>query len=217
MPKISLCIAAFVSLIAVTAASAKADDCVVQEDQMQQLLFAGEYTRAEPGIQKCIARHPREVAYLSKLDIALNGQGKYIEADALREQILAIWHQYYEADWRAKGSPVRESSWARMILSTKDYDVIGVEYFVPQILNEDPPLEALYKVIALPRSEDNKARLFKLEKSQFDDTGFYVLREQFENGGKQIVQYGDEQPAFHRMVNDAAAYLEKQEQDNRDR
>jgi hypothetical protein len=209
MQKITYYIAAIFGLIVTTTVFASADDCVKQADQMQQLLFAGEYTKVEPAIRKCVEMHPKEVVFLSKLDIVLNGQGKYSEASKLRKQILDIWHQYYEADWRAKGSPVRESSWARMIVSTKDYNVIGVEYFVPQLLNEDPPLKAFYKVIALPRSQDMKARLFKLEMSQWDDTRFHVLREQLESGGKQIVQYGDKRPAFHRMVKDAAAYLEK--------
>ena len=176
---------------------------------MQQLLFAGEYDRAEPPVRKCVKQHPKEVAYLSKLDIVLNGQGKYAEAGKLREQILDIWHRYYEADWRARGAPVAESSWARMIVSTKNYIVIGTEYFVPQLLNDDPPLKAFYKIIAMPRSEDRQARLFKLEMSQWDETKFHVLREQFQSGGKQIVQYGEKRPAFHRMVEDAAAYLDQ--------
>ena len=209
MQKITYIIATVFSLIVMTTTFVKADDCVEQEDQIQQLLFSGQYTKVEPDIRKCVEKHPKEVGYLSKLDVVLNGQGRHTEADTLRKQILNIWHQYYEADWRAKGSPVRESSWARMILSTKHYYVIGVEYFVPQLLNEDPPLKAFYKVIASPRSEEMKARLFKLEMSQWDDSRFYVLREQLQSGGKQIVQYGDKQPAFHSMVNDAAAYLEK--------
>ena len=209
MQKITYFIVAIFSLIVSTTDFASADDCVKQADQMQQLLFAGEYDKVEPAIRNCVKKHPKEVAFLSKLDIVLNGQGKYTEAGKLRKQILEIWHQYYEADWRARGSPLRESSWARMILSTNDYVVIGVEYFVPQLLNEDPPLKAFYKVIALPRSKDINARLFKLEMSQWDETKFHVLREQFENGGKQIVQYGDKRPAFHRIVKDAAAYLEQ--------
>jgi len=209
MQNISYFSAAIFSLIVATTDFASAEDCATQTDQMQQLLFAGEYNEAEPAIRKCVKRHPKEVAFLSKLDIVLNGQGKYAEAGKLRKQILDIWHQYYEANWRARGSPVAESSWARMISPTKDYYVIGVEYFVPQLLNESPPLTAFYKIIALPRSKDMQARLFKLEMSQWDDARYYVLREQYESGGKQIVQYGDKRPSFHRMVKDAAAYLEQ--------
>lgn len=197
------------SLILATTNVASADDCVEQADQMQQLLFAGEYDKAEPRIRKCVTQHPKEVAYLSKLDIVLNGQGKYSEAGKLREQILDIWHRYYEADWRARGAPVAESSWARMIIATKDYTVIGTEYFVPQLLSDDPPLNAFYKIIAIPRAEDRQPRLLKLEMSQWDETKFHVLREQLGSGGKQIVQYGEKRPAFYRMVEDAAAYLDQ--------
>jgi hypothetical protein len=58
--------------------------------------------------------------------------------------------------WIAKGSPVGESSWARVVGRSKEYDVFGVEYFVPRLLrggpiDKDPEaLIAYYKVIAFP-------------------------------------------------------------------
>ena len=40
---------------------------------------------------------------------------------------------------------------------------------------------------------------------------FYVLREYFQGGGQQIVQYGVEKPDFYTVVMDAKAYLDSEE------
>ena len=93
--------------------------------------------------------------------MVLNGQGKSREADELRERIRKLWEKDYKAEWIAKGSPVGESSWARVVGSSKDYDVFGVEYFVPRLLegadrkdpNSDFICDSVYLLWLSPPSE----------------------------------------------------------------
>ncbi|MDX1488872.1 MAG: hypothetical protein R3268_11765, partial [Acidiferrobacterales bacterium] len=145
------------------------DDCAKISERIQPLLLAHQFAQAEPLVRTCLREHPRQVVLLSQLDIALNGQGKHQEAERVRERILQTWHQNHEASWRARGSPVGEATWARMILSSREYDVIGAEYFVPEVLGTEPPqIVVYYKVIALPKVEGKSPRLFKLEMSDLD-------------------------------------------------
>jgi hypothetical protein len=184
------------------------DDCRGRSREIQQLFFAGQFEHAEPLVRSCLDKLPEDLYFLIQLDIALNGQEKYGAADRVRDQILEIWHREHEGDWKAKGSPVAEASWARLILSSREYYVVGAEYYVPEVLGSEPPqILVYYKVIALPKVEGKQPRLFKLEMSEIV-TKYYVLRETFRSGGRQVVPYGDRKPDIRQVVADAIAYLD---------
>lgn len=203
---------ATLTFVLTTAATVDADDdCAKMSEMIQPLLLARQFAQAEPLVRTCLREHPRQVSLLSQLDIALNGQGKHQAADQVRKRILKTWHRNHEADWRARGSPVAEATWARMISSSREYDVIGAEYFVPEVLGTEPPqIVVYYKVIALPRVKEKFPRLFKLEMSDLG-VKFYVLREIFDDGGRQVRPYGNEKPNLQRVVTDAIHVLDSQD------
>jgi hypothetical protein len=184
-------------------------DCRKKSAEIQQLIFAGQFEEAEPLVRRCLDKLPEDLSFLSKLDIVLNGQGKYSASEQVHDQILEIWNQKHAAKWRAKGSPVREATWARIVTHSRDYYVIGTEYYTPEVLGEAPAqILVFYKVIALPMADENEARLFKLEMSEIE-TKYYVLRESLGNGGRQVIPYGDQKPDLRQVVTDSVSYLDR--------
>lgn len=176
--------------------------------QIQAFIFAGKFAEAEPLVHRCLQRAPKELYFLSQLDIVLNGQGKYQEADVLRDRIREIWEQDYKADWIVTGSPVSKATWARMLVPAQTYYVVGAEYFQPEVLGSEFTITSFYKIIAQPKSEDEETRVFKLEMSNIVEE-FYVLRELLKDGGgRQIIQYGGTKPDFRTVVGDTRAYLD---------
>ena len=198
--------------VAVTAGAVHADgDCKEEAAEIQQFIFAEKFEEAEPIVRKCLEGFPEDLAFLSNLDIVLNGQGKFNASKQVHDRILEIWKRDHAAKWRDKGSPVREATWARMIMQSKDYFVVGTEYFTPEPLGKEPAMiYSFYKLIAFPKAEGAEARLFKLEMS--DILGkYYVLRESFTNGGgAQRIPYGDQLPELRRVVIEAVSYLDKE-------
>jgi hypothetical protein len=146
---------------------------VTDEDDLNQMsriiqafIFAKRFEEAEPYVRKILQRVPEELYFLSQLDIVLNGQGKYQEADELRKHIRSIWESKYKANWVANGSPVAEATWARMIVSTPKYEIIAAEYFQPEVIGASPfAITSFYKIIVRPKSKANMTRVFKLEMS----------------------------------------------------
>ena len=186
-------------------------DCKEEAAEIQQFIFAEKFEEAEPIVRKCLEGFPEDLAFLSNLDIVLNGQGKFNASKQVHDQILEIWKRDYEPKWREKGSPVSESSWARMVMQSKDYHVIGTEYYTPEPLGKEPAtIYSFYKLIAFPKDDEGEARLFKLEMS--DILGkYYVLRESFGNGGgAQRIPYGDQKPELRRVVKEAVSYLDNE-------
>ncbi len=182
-----------------------------QSMKIQELIFAGKYREAEPIVRKCLQQVPREIYFLSQLDIVLNGQGKHRDADELRNDIRKVWEESHKQKWIAKGSPVAEATWARMIAASKAYQVVGSEYFIPEVIEIGPAklpgITTSYKVIALPKARGGEPRVFKLEMSNVIEE-FYVLREVLGAGGRQIIHYGSRRPDIRKLVADAIAYLD---------
>jgi hypothetical protein len=136
---------------------------------MAVLLVLAAQLEAEPLVRECLKQE--EIYFLGQLDMVLNGQGKFGDADALRDRLRKLWEQKYKEKWIAKGVPVSESSWARMITTSKEYYVIGTEYFIPRLLegaNHDDPLAlfAFSKVIALPKQGSGPARILTVEQNK---------------------------------------------------
>lgn len=98
------------------------------------MLKSGKFDQAEPLARECLQQEPEEIYFLSQLEMALNGQRKFQQADELAEQTRRLWKSKYKDKWIARGSPASESSWARTITTTEDYYVIGTEYFMPHML-----------------------------------------------------------------------------------
>jgi hypothetical protein len=179
--------------------------------QIQSLIFTERFVDAEPLVQQCLQQVPEDLYFLSQLDLVLNGKGKYQEAEVLRSQILEIWERDHKAKWVEAGSPIAKATWARMFVPAQSYRVIGTEYYQPEVIGSDFPITSFYKIIAQPTKREQHPRVFKLEMSKLNDE-FYVLREYFQGGGQQIVQYGVEKPDFYRVVMDTKTYLDAEEQ-----
>ena len=207
-----------VAIIAITVMSIRSFggelDLNKASETIQELIFAGKFDEAEPLVRQCLQHVPEELYFLSQLDIVLNGQGKYHAADELRNQIRDIWERHHKATWLAKGSPVSDATWARMIIPAEAYYVVGTEYFQPEVIGSEFTITSFYKIIALPKSQDKETRIFKLEMSTLVEE-FYVLRELFpDGGGQQIIPYGDKKPEFRTLVKDAATYLDAEQENH---
>jgi len=204
--------------IARAAASAPVQEDPAQDDLSQKsqaiedLLNSGKFEKAEPLVRECLRQRPHEVYFLSQLEMSLNGQGKRGEADKVAASIRQIWKSEYKARWVAKGSPVAESSWARIMTASKDYYVIGTEYFMPHLVGGDPKdkmtsLWADYKVIALPKSKDGGSRIFMLDKAASEKN--YFLEEYTGEAIVMVAAYGKEKPDVRDLAKKVADYLDR--------
>ena len=119
--------------------------------------------------------------------------------------IRQIWKSEYKERWFAKGAPAAESSWARIMTASKDYYVIGTEYFLPHPLGG--LVTADYKVIALPKGKDSSSRIFMLDKAASEKN--YFLEEYTGNAIVMVAAYGKEKPDIRELVRKVADYLDE--------
>ncbi|HTY24781.1 MAG TPA: hypothetical protein VMC85_16750 [Desulfomonilaceae bacterium] len=178
-----------------------------------------EFAKAETMARQCLLQSPDDINFLSQLEMSLNGQQKYEEADQVAARVRQIWKSKYKEEWIAKGSPVAESSWARVITSSKNYYVIGTEYFMPHRLGGDPTgndkefaLIASYKIIATPKRENGSSRIFMLDKTASENNYFL---EEF--SGKAIVMvaaYGRREPDIRVLAKTVVDYLDGSSSDH---
>jgi len=199
---------------------------VVSQDEPSQksqeignLLRSEEFAKAETMARQCLLQSPDDINFLSQLEMSLNGQQKYEEADQVAARVRQIWKSKYKEEWIAKGSPVAESSWARVITSSKNYYVIGTEYFMPHRLGGDPTgndkefaLIASYKIIATPKRENGSSRIFMLDKTASENNYFL---EEF--SGKAIVMvaaYGRREPDIRVLAKTVVDYLDGSSSDH---
>jgi hypothetical protein len=193
-----------------TAAALSADEGLVEKSKkIQQLLFNGMFDEAEPLVRDCLRQAPEEIYFLSQLDMVLNGQGKYHDADAAGDRIRTIWVKKYKDKWLAKGAPISESSWSRMMSASRDYYVSGAEYFMPRVLEGKPgdplALIAFYKVIALPKQGGGPARIFQLDKAKVEN---YYFLEEYARAITRVSSYRT-RPDIRTLVSDTVSYLDQ--------
>ncbi len=216
----SVCIVALLMLTAAGVGAAEKqvwdkpaqDDFSCKSQPIEDLLKSGRFEVAEPVARECLRERPHEIYFLSQLETSLNGQGKRGEADEVAASIRQIWKTEYKERWIAKGSPVAESSWARIVTASKDYYVIGTEFFMPHLVGGEPEdkmtsLWADYKVIALSKRKDGGSRLFLLDKAVSDKN--YFLEEYTDTAIIMVAEYGNEKPDIRDLANEVAAYLDK--------
>jgi hypothetical protein len=192
------------------------DDLSRKAQQIEELLRSGEFSTAEPLVRECLKQAPHDIYFLGQLEMSLNGQGKYAEEDQVAANVRQIWASEYKQEWLAKGSPVAESSWARIMISTKDYYAIGVEYFVPHLVEGNPSakdkkfnLMADYKVIALPKRKDAGSRIFQLNKTAWEKD--YWLEEYSRESINTIQTYAVK-PDIRAVTKAVADYLDQKVQ-----
>jgi len=181
---------------------------------IENLLKSGEFEKAEPLVRECLRQVPHEIYFLGQLEMSLNGQGKYAEADQVAAHVRQVWKSEYKEQWIANGSPVAEASWARIMISLRDYYVIGTEYFMPHPVGGNPAakdktltLMAEYKVIALPKRKDGVSRIFMLDKAAFEK--HYFLEEFSAKAILMVATYGNEKPDIRTLTKVVADYLDK--------
>jgi hypothetical protein len=211
IPRCFLPAVVLLALVAACGAQLSNSDLEQKSKKIQALLLAGKFDEAEPVVRECIRQLPAEIYFLGQLEMVLNGQGRFREADELRHQIRKLWEKNYKAEWIAKGSPVGESSWARVVGSSRDYDVFAVEYFVPRLLEgkdrKDPfALIAYYKVIALPKQGNGPSRILQFDKAANEKN--YFLEEYSEKAISMAEMYGNEMPDIRTVIRDAISYLD---------
>ena len=196
----------FLALTFVLALTLSAQDDLSQKSQViEDLLKSGKFEKAEPLVRECLRQVPHEIYFLSQLEISLNGQDKHGEADDVAARIRQIWKSEYKEAWIAKGSPVADSSWARIMTASRDYYVIGTEYFLPHPLGEH--LMADYKVIALPKRKDGGSRIFMLDKTASEKN--YFLEDYTGVAIVMVAAYGKEKPDIRDLAKMVAGYLDR--------
>ena len=86
------CIALWAMIMSTTVAAAEPSSC--SPDAMmaiqERYLWKGNGNAAEPLIRACLKQNPDSLPTLSQLDIALNAQKKYDEADEVAARIRTI-------------------------------------------------------------------------------------------------------------------------------
>jgi hypothetical protein len=66
-----------------TAAALSGQEGLVDKSKkIEHFLLNGKFDEAEPLVRDCLRQAPEEIYFLSQLDMVLNGQGKYHDADA---------------------------------------------------------------------------------------------------------------------------------------
>jgi len=199
-------------VIALAPALVAQDDLSQKAQQIGELLRSGEFSNAEPLVRECLKQAPHDIYFLGQLEMALNGQGKYAEDDQVAANVRQIWASEYKEEWLAKGSPVAESSWARIMISTKDYYAIGVEYFLPHLVegkaakDKRSNLMADYKVIALPKRKDAGSRIFQLNKTAWEK--LYWL-EEYSSESVNTVHTYPVKPDIRAITKAVAEYLDQ--------
>ncbi len=196
----------FLALTLVLAVRLPAQDDLSQKSQaIEDLLKSGKFDQAEPLVRECLRQVPHEIYFLGQLEMSLKGQGKHGEADEVAARVRQIWKSEYKERWIAKGAPVAESSWARIMTASRDYYVIGTEYFLPHPLGGD--LMADYKVIALPMRKESGSRIFMLDKAASEKN--YFLEEYTRNAIVMVAAYGKEKPDIRDLTKKVADYLDR--------
>jgi hypothetical protein len=182
------------------------------------LLKSGQFEKAEPLVRECLREVPHEIPFLSQLEMSLNGQGKYAEADQVAARVRQIWKSEYKEQWIANGSPVAEASWARIMITSRNYYVIGTEYFLSHQVEGDPTakdkasnLMVDYKLIALPKRKGNVSRIFMLDKTASEKR--YFLEEFSAGQITMVATYGNEKPDIRTLTKVVADYLDKSRTD----
>lgn len=209
MRHIVLYLLRYSALLLTAVALGAEEDLVEKSHKIQRFLFDGKFVEAEPLVRDCLRQAPEEIYFLSQLDMVLNGQGRYRDADEVGDRIRTVWLKKYKEKWQAKGAPISESSWARMMSASRDYYVTGAEYFMPRVLegrSEDPlALIAFYKVIALPKQGRGPARVFQLAKAKVENN--YFLEEYA--GAITLISSYATRPDIRALVSDTVAYLDR--------
>jgi len=176
-------------------------------NNVYDLLMQKKYTEAEKLAKELLIEKPHDLVLLAQLDVALNAQKKYLESEKLHDEIIKIWNSYYKDDFIKKGSPIGESSWARIVTESNDYFIISCEYYMPEKLGEEEPtILNFYKFIVQSKKDKNKYRLFKLEMSNVIGE-YYVLSEISNGGFSEIIPYGSKKPSIFKITNDLIEYL----------
>jgi len=189
------------------------DDLSRKAQEIEELLRSGQFSSAKPLARECLKHAPHEIYFLGQLEMSLNGQGKYAEDDQVAANVRQIWANEYKEKWLAKGSPIAESSWARIMIPSKDYFAIGAEYFTPHLVEgsvegkeKASALVADYKVIALPKHEGVASRIFMLNKAAAEKD--YFLEEYSRPRLSMVASYPKEKPDIRIVTKAVVVYLD---------
>ena len=172
------------------------------------------YAEAESAAREAIRHFPKIIEFYICLDQALNGQEKFEEAETLRSTILEVWEKNYKEEFLENGSPIRDRTWARMLLYGKGFVIIACEYFIPEQLGEEPAIITNhYKFIVMYGPNPEDGRVFKLEHSNINQD-YYVISELTHSGFTQTVPFGSRKPPIHIAARALLQVLLKQAEHN---
>lgn len=200
-------------LLVLLASCRPQDDLAQKSEKTITLIHSDKFKEAEPLVRECLRQAPVGLYFLSQLDIVLNGQGKFHDADELRDHIRGIWKEKFRGKSPARGGLVSKAGWTRVVACAKDYQIIGLEYFTPHFLSgtgsEDPLLlSSFYEIEAIPIQGSSSARIFLLDRFKAEKKYFL---EEFGPRSITMAAAYDEKPDIRAVVKDAIKYLDQRE------
>jgi len=181
---------------------------------INDLLFKYKYNDAERLIRKCIKQKPTAIYFLSRLEVVLNAQNKYKEADELSTKIDSIWATSHKENKKTHNNSPDTSNHIRVLVPAKEYNVWGAEFFQPVKMKlplSTFKIELLYTLTASPKSKTTEKRHFVLEMDFAGVEKSYVLKEWLANGKQHMFfSYGTQKPHIREVANDVVEYLNKE-------
>ena len=184
--------------------------------KINDLLFNNKINEAEPLTRECIKAAPNDIYFLSRLEIILNAQNKFKEADELSKKIHTIWEKSFdETDGKnANTKYTRNDQHLRVIGHAVKYTILGAEFFQHVKMKWRPPLfntYLVYTLSAFPKSEGSAERRFVLEKNHTIKMTSYLLKEYLPNGEKNMFfLYDAQQPHIREVANDVIEFLNEE-------
>lgn len=156
---------------------------ITDEYILQHFISKGHFAEAEQAARTLLLAQPRELTTLCLLDMALNGQGKTVQAEELTEtQILP----------KGLGS---SHAFPRLMLQTPDYKLEAKQYFEPT---------HSYYVFHVTSAVTQNKRIFQLQRSQKE---LVVLKECLSDGQSTTIVSGTTIPNIQRVTQDVLDYL----------
>ncbi len=193
------CVACLSALLLAPAQLRAQSDLVQKSETIGALLQAGKFDEAEPLVRDCLRQVPEDIHFLARLDMVLNGQGKYHEADEVHDRIRNIWERDQKQKWTANGGLIADSYWTRVIAFSQEYYVLvlGAEYFItPREGEGATALVFYYRVTAFSKDSRKKSRIFELDKGIGEEN--YFLEEHDKARWTMVAIYRKTSPIFAR-------------------
>lgn len=176
-----------------------------QESHPRSMVLEGEFKKVSRIAKKRLSKSAKDFEALSLYEVSLNGLGKEKKADKVGKKHRKLW-----LAGPGKESPRADAKWMRIVKNTEKNHYIANEYYVPDTKRVDG-ITYYYEIEILSRGGPSRRTIY-LEMSNLIKK-FHVLREKFDNGGAQLIHYGEKLPSIRQCLEDVIEHVEPSEKD----